>query len=95
MSEVRKNDSDKEYKRFIVDERNGCISIRDTEHPEFNNSNGLNQDMPDIVALKTGSQINTGKFVTWDLDPEIIKDFNNRCDFLNYGDAEYSFTILD
>ena len=34
--------------RFIVDERNGCIGIRDTKHPRFNESNGLNQDIPDV-----------------------------------------------
>ena len=71
--------------RFIVDERNGCIGIRDTKHQKFNESNGLNQDMPDVVAFEMGTQINTGNFITWDLRPEIIKSFNNRCTLLNEG----------
>jgi hypothetical protein len=69
--------------RFIVDERNGCIGIRDSEHPKFEEINGLNQDMPDVVAFEMGTQINTGNFVTWDLSPEIIEEFKDRCAFLN------------
>ena len=69
--------------RFIVDERNGCIAIRDTHNPEFNNSEGLNQDMPDVVDFEMGTRINTGRFITWDLDPKIIKRFRNKCHRLN------------
>lgn len=69
--------------RFIVDERSGCIAIRDTHNPEFNNSEGLNQDMPDVVDFEMGTKINTGRFISWDLDPEIIKQFINKCNQLN------------
>ena len=69
--------------RFIVDERNGCIGIRDTKHPDFNKSNGLNQDMPDVVAFEMGTRIDTGKFITWDLEPKLIEEFKDRCAFLN------------
>lgn len=69
--------------RFIVDERNGCIAIRDTHNPEFNNSEELNQDMPDVVDFEMGTRIDTGRFITWDLDPEIIKRFRNKCHQLN------------
>ena len=71
--------------RFIVDERNGCIGIRDTKHPDFNKSNGLNQDMPDVVAFEMGTRIDTGKFIMWYLEPKVIKSFNNRCSILNEG----------
>ncbi len=69
--------------RFIVDERNGCIAIRDTHNPEFNNSEGLNGDMPDVVNFAMGEKIDTGKFITWDLAPEIIERFKNKCHRLN------------
>lgn len=69
--------------RFIVDERNGCIGIRDTKHPDFNKSNGLNQDMLDVVAFEMGTRIDTGGAIIWDLEPKLIEDFKDRCALLN------------
>ena len=37
MSKTKKNsDIASVMPRYIVDERNGCIAIRDTQHPDFN-----------------------------------------------------------
>ena len=70
--------------RFFVDERNGCIAIRDRQHPDFDAEHqGLDADLPDVVDFKMGEQIKFSKFVTWDLAPEIISDFNSRCALLN------------
>ena len=70
--------------RFFVDERNGCIAIRDRHHPDFDDEHqGLDADLPDVVDFKMGEQIRFSKFVTWDLDPKIIKDFQKRCALLN------------
>jgi hypothetical protein len=44
--------------RFFVDERNGCIAIRDRRHPDFDAEHqGLDADLPDVVAFKMGEQI--------------------------------------
>ena len=70
--------------RFFVDERNGCIAIRDRQHPDFDiDHQGLDADLPDVVDFKMGEQIKFSNFITWDLAPEIISDFNSRCASLN------------
>ena len=70
--------------RFFVDERNGCIAIRDRQHPDFDiDYQGLDADLPDVVDFKMGEQIKFSNFTTWDLAPEIISDFNSRCALLN------------
>lgn len=70
--------------RFFVDERNGCIAIRDRQHSDFNiEHQGLDADLPDVVDFKIGEQIKFSNFITWDLDPEIIKEFKNKCKILN------------
>lgn len=70
--------------RFFVDERNGCIAIRDRQHPDFDAEHqGLDADLLDVVDFKMGEQIKFSNFVTWDLAPEIISDFKFRCASLN------------
>jgi hypothetical protein len=70
--------------RFFIDERAGCIAIRDREHPKFDKDHkGLEAYLPDVVAFEMGKQVKLGKFISWDLEPKIIKAFKNRCDILN------------
>jgi len=70
--------------RFFVDERNGCIAIRDRQHPDFDiDHQGLDANLPDVVDFKMGEQIKFSNFTTWDLAPEIISDFKSRCALLN------------
>lgn len=70
--------------RFFVDERAGCIAIRDRHHPEFDEEHqGLDAELPDVVAFEMGKQVKFGGFISWDLEPKIIKAFKNRCDILN------------
>ena len=70
--------------RFFVDERAGCIAIRDRQHPDFDKDHqGLDADLPDVVAFEMGKQVKFGGFISWDLEPKIIKAFKNRCDILN------------
>jgi len=41
--------------RYFVDERVGCIAVRDRQHPEHDPSHpGLHSDMPDIVKFWCG-----------------------------------------
>jgi len=90
MTDISKNDELQQscitavMPRFFVDERNGCIAIRDRQHPDFDTDHqGLDADLPDVVDFKMGEQIKFSKFTTWDLAPEIISDFNFRCASLN------------
>jgi hypothetical protein len=79
--------------RFFVDERIGCIAIRDREHPDFDKDHqGLDADLPDVVAFEMGKQVKFDKFISWDLDPKIIKSFKNRCDILNRNYAPKQMT---
>lgn len=71
--------------RYVVDERNGCIAIRDTQHPDYMKSNGLESDMADVIEYELGTSLYFDKKMTWDLDPEIIKKFYKKCDILNRG----------
>jgi hypothetical protein len=90
MSKVSKNSHTKQSRktgvmpRFFVDERNGCIAIRDRQHPDFDvEHKGLDADLPDVVDFKMGEKIKFSKFVTWDLSPEVIENFKYKCNLLN------------
>ena len=73
----------KQKPRYVVDERNGCIAIRDTQHPNYMKSNGLEPDMADVIEYELGTRLYIGKMMTWDLDPEIIKKFYKKCESYN------------
>ncbi len=66
--------------RFFVDERVGCIAIRDTQHPEFDvEHQGLDSELPDVVKFEMGTLINN----EWVVSEEIIERFKSECASLN------------
>jgi len=66
--------------RFFVDERVGCIAIRDTQHPEFDvEYQGLDCELPDVVKFEIGTLINN----EWVVSEEIIENFKSECASLN------------
>lgn len=66
--------------RFFVDERVGCIAIRDRHHPDFDvEHQGLDADLPDIVKFKMGTLINN----EWVVSDETIEQFKSDCAYLN------------
>ena len=50
--------------RFFIDERVGCIAVRDKKHPEYNESYpGLHNDTADVIFYAHGSRNENGWFV--------------------------------
>jgi myo-inositol-hexaphosphate 3-phosphohydrolase len=68
--------------RFFVDERNGCVAIRDRTLKDPDD-NGCDADKIDVVKFAMGDKIDTGKFITWDIDPKIVQEFRIECALLN------------
>lgn len=53
--------------RFFVDERSGCIAVRDRQHPKYDpNYNGLHHDTPDIIYYAHGYTNQTSK--SWEVN---------------------------
>lgn len=66
--------------RFFVDERVGCIAIRDTHHPKFDvEHQGLDSELPDVVKFQMGTLVNN----EWVVSEEITEQFKTECDSLN------------
>ena len=50
--------------RFFIDERVGCIAVRDRKHPEHNpDYQGLHNDTADVIFYAHGSRNAEGWFV--------------------------------
>ena len=68
------------YAPFFVDERVGCIAIRDTQHPEFDvEHQGLDSELPDVVKFEMGTLVNN----EWVVSEEITEHFKSECASLN------------
>jgi hypothetical protein len=66
--------------RFFVDERVGCIAIRDSQHPDFDvEHQGLDPELPCVVKFEMGKLINN----EWIVSDETIDQFRSECAFLN------------
>lgn len=51
--------------RFFIDERVGCIAVRDRKHPEYNpDYPGLHNDTADVIFYAHGSRTDEG----WTVD---------------------------
>ncbi len=68
--------------RFFVDERNGCVAIRDRELIDLND-NGCDADKIDVVKFVMGDRIDKGKFITWNIDSKIVQKVRIECALLN------------
>ena len=45
--------------RFFIDERCGCIAVRDKSHPEYDSEYpGLSQHVPDVIFFASGTYVN-------------------------------------
>jgi len=72
--------------RFFVDERVGCIAIRDTQHPEFDvEHQGLDSELPDVVKFEMGTLINN----EWVVSEEMTEKFKSECASLNEAQHPY------
>ena len=66
--------------RFFVDERVGCIAIRDSHHPDFDiEHQGLDSELPCIVKFEMGKLVNN----EWVVSDETIDKFRSKCVSLN------------
>lgn len=66
--------------RYLVDLRNGCGAVIDTQHPEYNsNYPGLHSDTGGVVLYKHGFV----KDGSWDMRKEDIQELYDLCDKLN------------
>lgn len=66
--------------RFFVDERVGCIAIRDTHHPEYDvEHQGLDAELPDVVKFQMGTLVNN----EWVVSDKITERFKTECASLN------------
>ena len=72
--------------RFYVDERVGCIAVRDrTKDDKW--CSGLSKQMDGVKAFWTGvsSKDEKGNFKQWDVLDWQRKEANELCDLLNTG----------
>jgi len=59
--------------RYLLDIRNGCAAIRDTQHPKYDSSyQGLHHDTSDVVEYKHGKPTDDG----W------VMDERDSCNYL-------------
>jgi hypothetical protein len=66
--------------RFFVDERVGCIAIRDSHHPDFDiEHQGLDSELPCVVKFEMGKLVNN----EWIVNNETIEQFRSECASLN------------
>ena len=50
--------------RFFIDERVGCIAVRDKKHPQYDpDYPGLHNDTPDVIFYAHGSRNEDGWFI--------------------------------
>lgn len=71
--------------RYIVDKRNGCVAVIDTEHPRYKDpdyrSNGLDPDLAYVVKYWGGLRIpGTGQ---WTISPMDVETAEKLADELN------------
>jgi hypothetical protein len=66
--------------RFFLDERVGCIAIRDSHHPDFDvEHQGLDSELPDVVEFQMGKLVNN----EWVVSEDVTNSFKEKCRLLN------------
>jgi hypothetical protein len=66
--------------RFFLDERVGCIAIRDSHHPDFDvEHQGLDSELPDVVEFQIGKLVNN----EWVVSEDVTNSFKEKCRLLN------------
>lgn len=64
--------------RFYVDERAGCIAIRDKYNTD-QEYKGLHPDTQGVVWFQMGVRVNGH----WDVPPTLVEQANERCELYN------------
>jgi len=80
--------------RFFVDERAGCIAVRDRLHPRYDPSyQGLHSDTVDVIFYAHGSNVDSG----WEIDERDKLKANSVCDHLNslFPDSQIHAHLVD
>jgi hypothetical protein len=69
--------------RYIVDQRSGCVAVRDTHDPEWENRlPGLGRDYTGVVAYWSGLHHPSGA-ARWVLSPFDVQEAERLCKYLN------------
>ena len=75
--------------RYFVDERVGCVAVRDRQHTNFHDHiQSLNADTKGVVKYWLGYIID--KKLGWTIRPEDLAEALALCDKLNAGDLKDS-----
>ena len=60
--------------RFFIDERGGCIAVRDSKHPDYDETYpGLHNDTSDVIFYAHGNRNENG----WYVDERFVKKAND------------------
>jgi hypothetical protein len=72
--------------RFFIDERVGCIAVRDRQHPDYDPEYpGLHLDTPDVIFYTSGVNVQdpeTGSW-EWEMPKHKINKAHEVCRHLN------------
>lgn len=75
--------------RYFVDQRGGCIAVRDREHPKHDPSyQGLHKNTIDVIEYRHGYTAND----VWNVSEDDTKYMNNLCDWLNNKSKQMNTT---
>jgi len=84
--------TDKKEPRYFVDQRGGCIAVRDREHKDHDpDYNGLHPDTGGVVKYWSGFQREENKskgYPHWDVKSSDVEDAITLCQELNIADSE-------
>ena len=76
--------------RFFVDERGGCVAVRDRAHPHHDpDYSGLHADTCDVVLYFHGTRIprDDKAFASWTVSPMEVEKCHGICERLNAMNA--------
>lgn len=66
--------------RFFVDQRVGCVAVRDKKHPKYDPEyNGLHSHLPDVIYFAQGEYIEK----EWSVGEMYVNKANDVCQHLN------------
>ena len=88
--------------RYFVDERSGCVAVRDRKHPEYDPEYpGLHPDMPDVVLFwstpiveKRCAECGHRRHV-WGNDSDQLKSAYKFCNDLLRDEANPDLPVLN
>lgn len=71
--------------RFFVDERCGCVAVRDRLHPSYDKDyKGLSSLMEDVISYFHGVSVaDEHGCLNWEIEPRLIQKCHDICTHLN------------